>query len=186
MALRFDEVKATQVAATILQKRGGKIHYVKLIKLLYLIDREALLRWGVPVSTDRYVSMDQGPVLSNVYKLIVEDKPKPAWSKYISQPLGDYEVELLCQCPTDRLSHAEEGLIDEIYNQYGHRNRWDLIDNVMHKLPEWTNPHGTSIPIHIREILEAQGEGEQDIKAVLRELRAMNSAEEALSLTAVF
>ena len=38
--------------------RGGKMSYMKLLKLLYLVDREALLRWGRPVSTDRYVSMD--------------------------------------------------------------------------------------------------------------------------------
>lgn len=186
MALRFDEIKATQVAAAVLLKRGGRMHYLKLIKLLYLIDREALFRWGVPVSTDRYVSMDQGPVVSNIYKLIVEDKPKPVWAKYISQPLGDYEVQLMGECPTDRLSQAEENLINEIYGRYGYRNRWDLVDNVMHKLPEWTNPQGTSIPIHIREILEAQGEEAEEIKAVLRELRAMGSAEEALSLSAVF
>jgi uncharacterized phage-associated protein len=186
MLLNFDEGKATQVAAAVMLKRGGRIHYLKLIKLLYLIDREALLRWGVPVSTDRYVSMDHGPVLSSIYKLIVEDKPKPIWARYISQPLGDYEIELLAEPPTDLLSRAEEKLIDEIYAQYGHRNRWDLVDNVMHKLPEWTDPHGSSIPIHIRQILEAAGEAPDEIKAVLRELKAIETAEEALSLSAVF
>ncbi len=186
MSLIFDESKATQVAAAVIKRRGGRIHYLKLIKLLYLIDREALLRWGVPVTTDRYVSMDHGPVLSNIYKLIVEDKSKPIWAKYVSQPLGDYEVELLSEPPTDLLSRAEEKLIEEIYVQYGYRNRWDLVDNVMHKLPEWTNPHGSSVQIHIRQILEAQGEAPEDIKAVLRELRAIESAEEALSASAVF
>jgi len=186
MSLAFDESKATQVAAAIIKRRGGRIHYLKLIKILYLIDREALLRWGVPVTTDHYVSMDHGPVLSNIYKLIVEDKAKPIWAKYISQPLGDYEVDLLAEPPTDKLSRAEEKLINEIYALYGHRNRWDLVDNVMHKLPEWTDPHGSSAPIHIRQILEAQGEGPEEIKAVLRELRAMEAAEEALSQSAVF
>jgi uncharacterized phage-associated protein len=187
MSMIFDESKATQVAAAVIRKRGGRIHYLKLIKLLYLIDREALLRWGVPVTTDRYVSMDHGPVLSNIYRLIVEDKPKPVWAKYISQPLGDYEVELLSNEPaTDRLSRAEESLIAEIYDQYGYRNRWDLVENVMHKLPEWTDPHGSSISINIRQILEAQGENPEEITAVLRELRAIESAEEALSYSAIF
>lgn len=179
--MRFDEAKATQVAALVLRLRGGRIHYLKLIKLLYLIDREALLRWGVLVTTDRHVSMDHGPVVSDIYKLIIEDKQKPIWAKYISQPLGDYEVELLSDFPTDRLSRAEEKLIEEVYAQYGYRNRWDLVDNVMHKLPEWTNPHGSAIPIHIREILQAGGADEEDIKAVLREKRAMESSENALS-----
>jgi len=40
------------------------MHYVKLIKLLYLADREALLRWGAPITTDRYVSMTMDPPLA--------------------------------------------------------------------------------------------------------------------------
>lgn len=173
MALRFDEAKATQAAAFILKLRGGQMHYLKLIKLLYLADREALIRWGIPITTDRYVSMDNGPVLSNVLNLITEEVPKPIWSKFISAPLGEYEVRLLQDAPTDRLSQAEENLLHEIYEQYGYRNRWDIVNNVMHKLPEWTNPEGSSVPISVREIMEGAGEDEQEIKAVVKELHAM-------------
>jgi len=49
MNLPFDETKATQVASRILKMRGGRMHYLKLIKLLYIIDREALQRWGFQV-----------------------------------------------------------------------------------------------------------------------------------------
>jgi len=42
MKLRFDEAKATQAATLFLKLRGGRMHYIKLIKLLYLLDREAL------------------------------------------------------------------------------------------------------------------------------------------------
>jgi hypothetical protein len=53
MVLRFNERRATEAAARFLKLRGGKMSYLKLIKLLYLLDREALLRWGRPVTTDR-------------------------------------------------------------------------------------------------------------------------------------
>jgi uncharacterized phage-associated protein len=182
MSLRFDEAKATQAAALVLKMRGGRMHSLKLIKILYLVDREALLRWGIPVTTDRYVSMDHGPVVSRIYKLITEDIPKPIWAKYVSAPMGEYEVELRVKSdpPTDRLSRAEEKLIGEIYAEYGHRNRWDLVD-YMHTLPEWQDPQGRSIPIQIRQILEAGGEDENEIRAVLRELHAMATAEDKLS-----
>jgi hypothetical protein len=49
--------------------------YLKLIKLLYIVDREALLRWGRPVTTDRHVSMPKGPVVSQIYDLIVGGNP---------------------------------------------------------------------------------------------------------------
>ena len=157
------------------------MHYIKLIKLLYLADREALLRWGLPFTTDRHVSMDHGPVGSRILNLITEDRVKPVWSEYISAPLGEYEVRLLKDAPTDLLSRAEENLMTEIFENYGHRNRWDLIDNVMHKLPEWRNPCGTSIPITIREILLAGGEEDYDIRAIVKEIHSMGETEEILA-----
>jgi len=51
----------------------------------------------------------------------------------------------------------------------------------MHKLPEWKDPHGSSIPIKIRQILEVGGANEKEIQAVLDELRASRDAEDALS-----
>jgi hypothetical protein len=122
--------------------------------------------------------MDNGPVTSRILTLITEDKPQPIWAEYISAPLGDYEVKLFKEAPIDRLSPAEERLMTEIFNQYGHRNRWDLIDNVMHKLPEWQDPQGSSIPITIRDLLKAAGEDETQIRAVIKELHAIKSAEE--------
>lgn len=178
MNIRFDEAKATQAAAYFLGLRGGQMHYIKLIKLMYLADREALLRWGAPISTDRHVSMDNGPVLSRVLSLITEERPKPIWAEYISGPLGEYEVKLLKPGATDRLSRAEEKLMSEIFELYGHRNRWDLIDNVMHQLPEWQDPNGSAIPITLRDILKAAGESEAEIHAVVKELGSFASDEE--------
>ena len=40
----FNQPKATQAAARRLKSRGGRMSYMKLIKLLYLADREALAR----------------------------------------------------------------------------------------------------------------------------------------------
>lgn len=94
MVLRFNERRATEAAAKFLKLRGGRMSYLKLIKLLYLLDREALLRWGRPVTTDRYVSMDNGPVVSRIYDLIREEplrapircggisSPRPATTRF--------------------------------------------------------------------------------------------------------
>lgn len=180
MRLRFDEVKATQAAAFFLARRGGRMHYLKLIKLLYLADREALLRWGTTITTDRHVSMDHGPIVSKIYSLITEDKPKPSWSEYISAPLGDYEVELRKPAVSDRLSGAEEKLMDEIHEKFGHQNRWAIVD-YLHTLPEWKDPQGSSLPISIRDILKAGGEDEEEIRAVLKELHAIAAAEDSLA-----
>lgn len=178
--MRFDEEKATQAAALFLKLRGGRMHYLKLIKLLYLADRAALLDWGVPVTSDRYVSMNHGPVLSEVYNLITDDRPKPVWAQFVSAPMGEYEVELLQEAPTDRLSRAEEHLIQNIFEQWGHSSRWDLVNHV-HTLPEWKDPKGSTLPIHIRDILKAGGEDETEIRATIRELISIASADETFA-----
>ena len=111
--MRFNEVKATQAAARLLRNRGGRMKYLKLIKLLYLADREALSRWGRPITTDNYVSMDNGPVLSQILKRI-DDGAAPGeptfWTSHII-PCGDWDV-LLTGDPSDgQLSEAEEELL---------------------------------------------------------------------------
>jgi len=182
----FDERKATQIAATFLSLRGGRMPYIKLIKLLYLLDREALNRWGMPVTTDIYASMDHGPIVSHIFNLITDDIVTPVWSQFISPPLGDHEVELKKEVrqlpiPNDRLSPAEEKLIREIDQQFGHRERWELIKNHMHRLPEWSDPEGSSYPIHVRQILKALGYEDSELNATLRELRTVNAAHRILS-----
>jgi uncharacterized phage-associated protein len=182
--LRFDETKATEATAFILSLRGGQMHYMKLIKLLYLVDREALLRWGIPVTTDTYVSMDHGPVVSAIYNLIRRVTKPTSWAEYISAPMGDCnkEVSLVRRdIKLKKLSRAEEKLIREIYEKYGRWNRYRLRDYVMHKLPEWQDPEGTSIPISIADILSAEGEDREEIRAVNHELRGARESEDMFS-----
>ncbi len=181
MILRFNERRATEAAAQFLKLRGGRMSYLKLIKLLYLLDREALLRWGRPVTTDRYVSMDNGPVVSRIYGLIREEPlpgTDPVWRQYISAP-SNYEVTLTTQPEIDELSPAEESLIEEIFSIYGKLSRWELV-NLSHDLPEWQDPNGSAIPIQYRDILRAGSKTESEIAAVEAELESLVAAEAML------
>ena len=71
---KFDERKAAQVAGRLISQGGGEMNYMALLKLLYLIDREALLRWGKTVTGDKIVAMKHGPVLSRIFDLISQKK----------------------------------------------------------------------------------------------------------------
>jgi uncharacterized phage-associated protein len=181
MRIRFREAKTTQVAARLLELRGGPMSYLKLIKLLYIIDREALLRWGRPLTGDRYVSMDHGPVLSQTLNLITEE-PRPdehtIWAEHISQP-ENFEVRLKNPAASDELSEAELQLIDEIFGRYGRMKRWDLVD-LVHRLGEWQDPEGSAIPIQYRDILKAGGKTEGEIEAILQELDEVAMADALL------
>jgi len=181
MRLRFNEAKATQAAAQFLKLRGGPMSYVKLIKLLYLADREALIRWGRPVTTDSYLSMDSGPVLSRIYDLI-RNEPSPSavriWDKFISGP-EEYEVHLLGDPGCGELSPAERQLIDEVFRQHGRDSRWALVD-YSYGLPEWTHPDGGALSIEYRDILRAAHKTETEISAVEEELESLALVERVL------
>lgn len=182
MHMTFDEKKATQAAALLITLRGtGRMHYIKLIKLLYLIDRDALLQWGRPVTFDNYVSMDNGPVLSKTLDLI-RDEPAPDqqsyWLNYI-QP-ESYEVILKNDPGCKELSDAEIALAKEIFEKFGKMNRWDLIKKIMHELPEWQFPAGGTISIEYKDILKAAGKTPQETQSILNDLEYLQSAKDIL------
>jgi uncharacterized phage-associated protein len=182
MKLIFNEAKATQAAARFLRLRSGRMSYMKLIKLLYLADREALIRWGRPITTDCYVSMDSGPVVSRIYDLI-RNEPSPyavkIWGKFISAP-EDYEVRLLRDPGSRDLSPPEEELIDEVFGQYGQISRWAIVDYT-YSLPEWTYPDGGALPIEYRDILRAAHKTEAEISAIEEELESLALGERILA-----
>lgn len=178
--MRFDEEKVTEAAAFLLELRGGCMHYIKLLKLLYIADREAFSDWGTPISNDNYVSMDHGPVLSQTYNLIRDGGR--FWSAYISAPFRDYEIELTTSLQKKRkLSLAEEDTLRKVFEEYGHQNRWAIVD-FMHTLPEWKNPGGSSIPISIIEILRALNESDEDIQAIVSEIEQERRIEERIEI----
>jgi len=47
---RFNEQKATELAAYFLKSGGGSMPYLKLMKLLYLADRKAIELDGSPIT----------------------------------------------------------------------------------------------------------------------------------------
>jgi uncharacterized phage-associated protein len=178
--MRFDEQKVTEAAAFLLELRGGCMHYIKLLKLLYIADRQAFFEWGTPISNDNYVSMDNGPVLSQTYNLIKDGGR--FWSEYVSAPFRDYEVELSAALKSKRkLSPAEEEILNRVFAEFGHQNRWKIVD-YMHTLPEWKNPGGSSIPISINDILLALNESEDNIQAIISEIDQERKIAERLEI----
>lgn len=173
MGLTFRERPATEAAARLLERSGGVLPYMKLLKLLYLADRKALLELGRPITFDRYVSMKHGPVLSQTYDLIVaEEAPgeHSYWREHISGPNG-YRVCLNGEPPRGALSPAQEQVLDEVFSEFGAMDRWRLVD-FTHSLPEWRDPHGSSIPISLRDVLLAGGVDEDAADAIERDLQA--------------
>ena len=157
----IDERKVAQMAAYFLLKRGGRMSHLKLIKLLYLTDRENLTRYGFSISGDNAVSMDHGPALSTTLDFLngcVRSQPG-GWEDWISDR-ENHEVSLAKQTDfddLDELSQADLGTLNTIWDNFGHMSRWEVRDYTHEHCPEWENPQGTSNPIPFKRILGYTG-----------------------------
>ncbi|HEY6281528.1 MAG TPA: Panacea domain-containing protein [Burkholderiales bacterium] len=135
--------------------------YLKLMKLLYLADRESMKRHGHPISGDRYVCMDHGPVLSNTLNLIngAVKFQERGWDHWIADK-ADYAVSLRRRATRevlDELSNADIDVLRDVFAKFGKVNQWDLVKYIHRYCREWQDPNGSSIPISYEEIFKALG-----------------------------
>jgi len=165
----FDERRTVQACA-VLFPQSRRENFTKLLKLLYLADRQSLIETGAPITGAHVVSMKNGPVLSEVYDCIKsEPTAKSTWDMHIERngtflvlkkepgdsELSDYDVEILT-----RLAKKHRG------DHFGR-----MID-IVHKLPEWRDPEKLNrkmIPLPASEILRAAGQNEEAIAKVAEE-----------------
>jgi uncharacterized phage-associated protein len=154
----FDERKATQLAARFLLQADSRMEYIRLIKLLYIADREALQNWGYPLTGDEYYSLKHGPIVSNVYDLVTADPnyvERSYWSTYIRTE--GVHVILETEPPLDNISRAELKLVETIHDRYRSVSTWDLIAQMHREFKEWQDPGRSRIPITYEDILLAVG-----------------------------
>lgn len=172
---RFDERKATAAAALLLELAGGTMEYLRLLKLLYIADREALDALGRPITGDKFVSMKHGPVLSQTYNLIkrvvLPQLPGGGspWVEHI-EGVGRYRVHLKKHPGVGALSEAETAVLAKVFQLYRDHDVWTLRDET-HTLPEWEDPGVSSKEIGVEEMLLVLGKSEADIDAVRQSAR---------------
>ncbi|MCX7044574.1 MAG: Panacea domain-containing protein [Candidatus Sumerlaeota bacterium] len=175
MRFFFNERKAAQMAALYIKMGGGKMNYLLLMKLMYLADRMTLINKGRPITGDRYVSMEWGPVLSRVLDLLRDQQEtmRTPWFEYISPPTC-YEVSLLnSDFPTDELSRYEIKVIESIYSAYGRFDPFVLAKQTHSICPEWTDPGDSVLPIRPEDILYENGVPEKEIAQMESDAKAM-------------
>ena len=171
MELKYNEKKAIQIAALLLKKSGGKMDMLRLTKLLYLVDREAFMRWGLPLTGDDYASMKYGMVLSETYSLSRRKfLQHRLWDNYISAPDNNYVMALIADPEDDELSENDVDLVNEIFETYKDKSTRFLIESVHHKLPEWKDVGNSSLIIPYDEVLGQSGVSEDQIETVINDI----------------
>lgn len=165
--MMFNERKVAQMAAFFLREQEGKMSILKLLKLLYLAERESLSRYGTPMCGDRVVSMDHGPVLSTTLNLIngcAAVLDKGGWEEWISDR-EEHQVDLKKDATPDaldELSRADTEILKFIWGKFGKLDGWHLRNYTHEHCPEWQDPDGSSIAITSKEIFLALAHSEDE------------------------
>jgi uncharacterized phage-associated protein len=173
LSIRYDSLKAAQVAAFFLVRHDGELPYIKLIKSMYLADREALVRRGRPITGDRMLSMDQGPVLGHTLDAIrapLKHRSAPReWAEFITEPANHAVRSRKAAPETDALSSTEVAILTDIDERFGSLRQWEIVDWTHSTLPEWCEPFGTAIPIDPADILRHAGWTAEQIDTVVED-----------------
>lgn len=160
MADWYNSRKAAQIAAFFAAQQGGSINILKLVKLIYLSEREFLRRYDSAMLNDNLVSMDNGPVNSRTLDKINGFVRDDGWSEFVTDR-ANHNIGLaregIRSDDLDELSRAEIGTLNAIWREFGHLNQWQLVDYTHENCPEWEDPHGSSTPIPYERLFKAVG-----------------------------
>lgn len=188
LAPLFDERRTAEAAAFLLYRGGGSLPLIKLVKLLYLAERLSLQRYGEPITGDKLVSMPHGPVLSMTYDHIKGGLPsvEGGWDSWIADRADNILAlrdESRIRSPEQdllRLSDSDLEILGEIWTQFGHWDRWALVEYThSDACPEWEDPDGSSKPIHYDVLFTKLGYSPEQSSALvdrLSEQRQLNAA----------
>ena len=177
----FDIEKLTQSVAWLLGKHGGRLNCAKLMKLMYLADRESLKGDSGTITGDDYCSLDKGPVPVRLYALATgggEAEAQDSWDALFKRE-GDDLVLLKGDILFDWISEYATDMLAAVDARFGGMSA-DEISEWTHNpanCPEWRNPHGGRLPITKADIMGALGYSEEYIAFVLED-DAIYDAEE--------
>jgi uncharacterized phage-associated protein len=171
--------KAAQVAAFFAIAEGGAINALKLVKLIYLADRLAMDTFEAPILSDRFVSMDHGPVNSITLNYIngLEDQ-KNGWDDFVTDREGHFvglRNPALGVQDLDELSNADIKILTLTWERFGGMNQYEVRDYTHKNCPEWEDPHGSSMPIPVERIFKFLGKTDSaELAAKLESERIMD------------
>jgi len=182
----YDLDKAAQVVAYFAWKAGGGINVLKVSKLIYLAEREAMRLYDEPMFYDRLSSMPDGPVASITLNFMNGDNSDPRWSRFIA-PRNGFTIPLACAALTkeefDHLSPADIEILEALWARFGKYDRYALRDwtHVPSNVPEWKDPQGSSNPIKHADVFRALNKTDpddldHDIEEVRRLSKVLDSA----------
>ena len=157
--------KKIQAAGVILRDRGPTDR-LRLLKLLYIADREALQQRGVPILGGLMVAMKHGPLHSEVYDLIKGSHASEAEWSACFQSQGN-TITMIHDPGRMDLSPFEIDLLNAVTDRYQDVDTWELSE-LTHEFQEWVQSvqKGTSRHIPSEQLLKALDFSDEEIASI--------------------
>lgn len=154
----FDIDQAIDLIVFFAEKSGGRISKLKLIKLIYLTEREFIKAYGFPSLFDEYYSLKHGPICSSTLNLVNGQMPGVETSDLFR--LSGNVISLVRkteQYEYDGLSLANLEAAQSVWSLHGNKTP-SQIRAYTHKFcPEYTDVENGRVPIDIRDMLRFSG-----------------------------
>lgn len=172
LRFQFDLMKKIQAAAVLVRLAGGRIERLRLAKLLYIADREALVERGCPIVGGRAVAMEYGPLHSEMLDLIKDrhddDSAGAEWTRFFTNNGNDVVMELDPDPENLELSEYEIEKLSTVSNERVGKSTWEIVEET-HNFQEYldVNRPGTSTTIPADNILRQGGYTADEIKQVI-------------------
>lgn len=115
-----------------------RVEKVKLMKLIYLADKENFLLHGVPITRDRQFAMKLGPVPSDCLHLLSDEWWSDPEAAFRFVHLDDNRLTLRPDAPNpdDGLDSTEISSLRTILRRHGD-TPWRTLVDFTHQLPEY-------------------------------------------------
>ncbi|MFA5072022.1 MAG: Panacea domain-containing protein [Candidatus Pacearchaeota archaeon] len=174
--MNFNYKKTIQVLNFLAKNSNGKIDKLKAIKLIWLIDRLHLRKYGRMITNDIYFAMRLGPVgsFSKDYAggNVLDEEERIYYDKYIS--FKDNTITSIRDVEEGIFSDSDKEVMKEIITNYGNCSKTSLI-NFSHIFPEWSKfkdiiDGGTQRePMDINDFFKNPVEEKTNLKNIFKE-----------------
>lgn len=195
MNLTFAHRKATQALNFFARKDSGSINKLKALKLIYFADRCHLRRYGRPITNDRYLAMNYGPVASSCKDLAEMSEflgsEERSYAENYLAPAG-HDFTSLNEVEATEFSATDLESLEFAWDAYGSHGGFQLADET-HEFPEWkrhearlASPNESRVPMSYSDFLENPPAGtdklpplsqeeQEDLREQLAELHSVES-----------
>lgn len=137
----FDYKKAIQVINWFANKANGQIDKLKLMKLIFLADREHMRRYGRSICGGSYYGMELGPVHSEMKDIVdqtdfIDPDILELTQQYFEQDRKTHKIRSLAPVDEREFSESDKKILEMVWNIFGKFDNSQLV-NITHEFPEW-------------------------------------------------